>query len=99
MLYTGKLDTKRNLSLCSVKRNVKSYTYIARTKIDKSVDFVLIIFHFTNVFVIYLYPCTEIDIKSFKSVSWLKTFFIKMCYKPIIYENETIFEPNYVILH
>ena len=69
MLYTGKLDTQGNLSLCSVKRNVKSYICIVRTKIDKISDFLLIIFHFTNVFVIYLYPCTEIDVESFKYVS------------------------------
>ena len=31
--------------------------------------FLLMIFQFTNVFVIYLYPCTEIDVKSFKCVS------------------------------
>ena len=49
-------------------------TYIARTKIDKISDFLLIIFHFPNVFVIYLYLCTEIGVKSFKCVSWLKTF-------------------------
>ena len=55
-------------------------------------DFLLIIFHFTNIFVIYLYPCTEIDVKMFQMcVSWLETFFINMCYKPITYENEAIF--------
>ena len=32
-------------------------------------DFFVDYFHFTNVFVIYLYPCTEIDVKSFKYVS------------------------------
>ena len=38
-------------------------------KIDKIRGFLLIIFHFTNGFVIYLYPCTEIDVESFKYVS------------------------------
>ena len=42
--YTGKLHTQGNLSLCSVKRNVKSYIYIARTKIDKSVIFCWLFF-------------------------------------------------------
>ena len=75
LLYTGKLDTQGNLSLSSVKRNVKSYIYIVRTKIDNISDFLLIIFHFTNVFVIYLYPCTEIEVEQFQiCVSWLKTF-------------------------
>ena len=44
VLYTGKLYTQGNLSLCSVKRNVKSYVYIARTKIDKSVIFCWLFF-------------------------------------------------------
>ena len=38
---------------------------MVRTKIDKISDFLLIIFHFTNGFVIYLYPCTDIDVESF----------------------------------
>ena len=42
--YTGKLDTQGNLSLCSVKRNVKSYIYIARTKLDNSVTFCWLFF-------------------------------------------------------
>ena len=52
-----------------LKLYVKSYIHIVRGKIDKSVIFLLIIFHFTNVLVIYLYPCTEIDVKRFKYVS------------------------------
>ena len=54
-----------------LKLYVKSYIglHIVRGKIDKSVILLLIIFHFTNVFVIYLYPCKEIDVKSFKYVS------------------------------
>ena len=48
--------------------------------------FLLIIFHLTNVFVIYLYhkphPCTEIEVKSFKYMCLLtKNLFKKMCYR------------------
>ena len=52
-----------------LKFYVQSYIHIVRSKIDKSEIFLLIIFHFTDVSVIYLYPCTEIDVKSFKYVS------------------------------
>ena len=52
-----------------LKLYVKSYIHIVRGKIDKSVILLLIIFHFTNVFVIYLYSCKEIDVKNFKYVS------------------------------
>ena len=68
VLYTGKLDMQGNLSLCSVKRNVK-ITYILYVLKLIYQWCLLIIFHFTNVFVIYLYPSTEIDVKSFKCVS------------------------------
>ena len=67
VLYTGKLDTQGNLSFCSVKRNVILHVL-------KLINQRFFIFHFTIVFVIYLYPCTEIDVKSFKCVSWLKFF-------------------------